>query len=119
MATTNDTITYILATPQSGEFSVLAKGSYATIDDARAAIDDLQARQNYGTLAIIEVAGGVEARYPITGEIYRRTCLYCEQETDDHTLIPEVGDDEAWGDLAGEHADDCEWLTTRAHRLAD
>jgi hypothetical protein len=30
--------------------------------------------------------------------------------------VPDADDDEAWGELAAEHDDDCEWIATRAHQ---
>jgi len=45
-------------------------------------------------------------------------CMYCDldiEETSD-TLVPGVRDDEQWAELAKEHAPDCEWILTRAHR---
>ena len=44
------------------------------------------------------------------------TCIYCECDvTTDETPAPYA--DSAWAALAGEHARDCEWVATRAHRL--
>lgn len=31
-------------------------------------------------------------------------------------VVPPVDDDAAWAEIAGQHADDCEWVRTRAHR---
>lgn len=43
-------------------------------------------------------------------------CVYCDHE--DVTLDPPpVDDDDAWEELATEHAPDCEWIETRAHRV--
>jgi hypothetical protein len=46
-------------------------------------------------------------------------CAYCARDVADHTHEPPpaVDDDEAWTTLAAEHAPDCEWITTRAHRV--
>lgn len=44
-------------------------------------------------------------------------CLYCEGVTPDITDVPAVDDDEGWELLAPDHLDDCEWITTRAHRI--
>jgi hypothetical protein len=44
-------------------------------------------------------------------------CNYCDQDVTDETIVPAVDDDEAWAALAAEHADTCEWIETRAHRL--
>jgi hypothetical protein len=43
-------------------------------------------------------------------------CADCGRE---HALtdgVPDADDDEAWGKLAAEHDNDCEWIATRAHR---
>lgn len=45
-------------------------------------------------------------------------CAYCSSSVchaSDET-VPDVDDDDAWGALAVDHATDCEWITTRAHR---
>lgn len=46
-------------------------------------------------------------------------CAYCDREVTDTTSepAPELQDDAAWRLLAREHAHDCEWIATRAHRL--
>ena len=44
-------------------------------------------------------------------------CVYCHYmipATDDRP--PAVDDDDEWERLALQHADDCEWCATRAHR---
>lgn len=43
-------------------------------------------------------------------------CAYCHCDVsiDD---VPDVDDESAWAEAAGQHADDCEWLLTRAHRV--
>ncbi len=43
-------------------------------------------------------------------------CIYCGHDVTDTSLIPPADDNEAWEELAEEHADDCEWVMTRAHR---
>ena len=51
-------------------------------------------------------------------------CIYCgyeiEGEVDDQGVamdpVPAIDDDDAWRDIAQHHADDCEWVLTRAHR---
>ena len=43
-------------------------------------------------------------------------CLYCREETTTHE-VPAIGDDAAWARLASEHADGCDWIETRAHRV--
>lgn len=49
----------------------------------------------------------------------RTECVYCgrEHDGDDSAPVPRTDDDTAWARLAADHADDCEWITTRAHRL--
>ncbi len=44
-------------------------------------------------------------------------CVYCDRATgrDD---IPASSDDAAWAEVAGCHADGCEWVASRAHRVA-
>jgi hypothetical protein len=42
-------------------------------------------------------------------------CLYCGRDSD-LDATPAVDDDAAWGALARDHAADCEWVVTRAHR---
>ena len=43
-------------------------------------------------------------------------CVYCGHETY-ITDVPAYDDDEAWADIALEHAEDCEWVLTRAHQI--
>jgi hypothetical protein len=46
-------------------------------------------------------------------------CIYCQHEITARQDItpPAVDDHAAWVALAGDHADDCEWIATRAHRI--
>jgi hypothetical protein len=50
-------------------------------------------------------------------------CIYCNAELSDGEgpdgviAVPAADDDEAWAEIAGAHADGCEWVETRAHRL--
>lgn len=44
------------------------------------------------------------------------TCLYCGRAVFDRTIVPDIGDTEAWSALSLEHDDDCEWIVTRAHQ---
>lgn len=46
------------------------------------------------------------------------TCLYCNRAVADRTIVPAGIDAENWAFLEAEHEADCEWFTTRAHRLA-
>lgn len=43
-------------------------------------------------------------------------CAYCVYEVPVWYGVPAVDDDEAWEKLLEHHADDCEWVVTRAHR---
>lgn len=49
-------------------------------------------------------------------------CLYCQAMLDgdeaDLGPVPALDDDAAWVRIASEHAEWCEWVSTRAHRLA-
>ena len=42
-------------------------------------------------------------------------CAYCGREHALPDSVPDADDDEAWGELAAKHDDDCEWIATRAH----
>jgi hypothetical protein len=46
-------------------------------------------------------------------------CLYCGVIVPNRGdgPPPAVDDTAAWRDLCEEHAEDCEWILTRAHRL--
>lgn len=44
-------------------------------------------------------------------------CAYCGREVRDAEYVPAVYDDFSWALEAEEHASDCEWVLTRAHRL--
>lgn len=43
------------------------------------------------------------------------TCIYCDHD-DISPVVPAVNDDQGWEELTHEHAADCEWVLTRAHR---
>lgn len=47
-------------------------------------------------------------------------CVYCNADVadDQDASAPAHDDDAAWAALAEEHAADCEWIATRAHRIA-
>jgi hypothetical protein len=53
-------------------------------------------------------------------------CAYCgdeiEGDVDDQGVctdpVQAVDDDEAWQEIARHHAEDCDWVLTRAHRRA-
>jgi hypothetical protein len=46
-------------------------------------------------------------------------CIYCGAEIENSQEVPAVQDDAAWETLARKHAEDCEWIATRAHRRED
>lgn len=43
-------------------------------------------------------------------------CIYCDRPVYTETA-PAYDDDEAWADLALEHAENCAWIETRAHQI--
>lgn len=43
-------------------------------------------------------------------------CAYCGALVLDGTEVPAADNDTAWDRLSAEHAADCEWIATRAHR---
>lgn len=46
-------------------------------------------------------------------------CAYCgmEHTQEDEKIVPAIDNDEEWARLAKQHAPDCEWIRTRAHRV--
>ena len=67
-------------------------------------------------------ASGYEHRYPMHRHEENETscCICCNAEVpgcEDCPNAPPVDDDDAWDELAADHAVDCEWILTRAHRL--
>lgn len=46
-------------------------------------------------------------------------CVYCGAEIPESRAaeVPPVDDDAEWELLAADHAADCEWIITRAHRV--
>lgn len=51
-------------------------------------------------------------------------CVYCysivtlrDDRGTPSEAVPASSDDDAWEELAKEHAPDCEWIATRAHRI--
>src|SRR5690606_15831094 len=46
------------------------------------------------------------------------SCAYCGHEHPYDPTVPDEGDDAAWEAKAGDHAEGCEWIATRAHRRA-
>lgn len=43
-------------------------------------------------------------------------CAYCGRDHQAPEAVPAIDDDATWAAMAADHADDCEWITTRAHR---
>jgi hypothetical protein len=49
-------------------------------------------------------------------------CAYCQYLVEDNPeavkdTVPPTDDEEGWKHLADEHAENCEWILTRAHQL--
>jgi len=44
-------------------------------------------------------------------------CYYCARDVTESDSVPGVNDYESWEELSRYHAEDCEWIRTRAHRL--
>lgn len=53
----------------------------------------------------------------ITEDIQPHTCVYCgvALEVNKVYFVPHEWDDQAWNAIAPDHAEDCEWVMTRAH----
>lgn len=49
-----------------------------------------------------------------------QTCAYCSSNVchAENEYVPLVDADEDWQALAQDHSEDCEWIVTRAHRVA-
>lgn len=45
-------------------------------------------------------------------------CVYCGRLVTEHTVVPSARDSGAWEEIKREHAPNCEWAATRAHREA-
>lgn len=43
-------------------------------------------------------------------------CADCGRDYSFPENVPDADDDEAWGELAAEHDDHCEWIATRAYQ---
>lgn len=54
-----------------------------------------------------------------TTEEGEEECAYCGRliPIESASVVPPPGDDEAWGVLSRDHAPECEWIQTRAHRV--
>ena len=66
---------------------------------------------------------GYEHRYArhthTTDETIR--CIYCHADVlgcEECPTAPPDDDDSAWAEIAAQHAEGCEWVRTRSHRLA-
>lgn len=46
-------------------------------------------------------------------------CAYCGCDiAEENNTAPKAWDDDAWEKLSKEHADDCDWINTRAHQIS-
>jgi len=45
-------------------------------------------------------------------------CAYCNADVAE-APVPPASDDAGWSALASTHAEDCEWIATRAHRIVE
>ncbi len=59
---------------------------------------------------------GCEVCESCSADAQSQECAYCGQMVKT-VEAPSAGDDEAWAAIAEEHADGCEWVETRAHRI--
>lgn len=53
-------------------------------------------------------------------ETKQTECLYCGvmvRAMSEEERPPAINDDSAWEALAADHAPDCDWVRTRAHRI--
>jgi hypothetical protein len=57
---------------------------------------------------------GAELEYVRAGEY---GCADCSAEMLPYSVVPSASDSAAWAKLAALHADGCEWVATRAHRM--
>jgi hypothetical protein len=58
-------------------------------------------------------------RRQVLAEPATTECIYCGRTVSGtgEEPTPAVADDDAWAALAPQHEPDCEWITTRAHRI--
>lgn len=73
-------------------------------------IDELNRQSEVLTDKLRETYAMAEEDDPIVD------CAYCGHEVI-KSDVPETGDDKGWAEVAPMHADDCEWVATRAHRV--
>lgn len=77
-----------------------------------------------GSLDVAAQWDAIRAAYEAAAEEYRESevddqveCAYCGRSHVPPSAVPALDDDDAWADMAREHADYCEWIATRAHRV--
>jgi len=78
-----------------------------------------------GSLDVDAQWASIRAAYEAAAEEYRESecadeeveCAYCGRSHVPPSAVPALDDDDAWADMAREHADYCEWIATRAHRV--
>lgn len=91
------------------------------VRDARALAQDI----GLGSLDVDAQWDAIRAAYEAAAEEYRESecadeeveCAYCGRTHTPPSAVPALDDDEAWADMAPDHADYCEWIATRAHRV--
>lgn len=96
--------------------------------DVRALAQDI----GLGSLDVDAQWDAIRAAYEAAAEEYRESecadeevecayeeveCAYCGRSHVPPSAVPALYDDHAWADMAREHADYCEWIRTRAHRV--
>lgn len=78
-----------------------------------------------GSLDVDAQWDAIRAAYEAAAEEYRESecaddeveCAYCGRSHVPPSEVPALDDDHAWADMAPDHADYCEWIATRAHRV--
>lgn len=112
----------IVTIDTAGNYSAEGVGSENEFDGIAEALDAIDSLIDLGgewracTYAVREI--GTEYPEPGTrSDGPDEICAYCETQVTRLWVIPAIDEDAAWAELAGLHADGCEWITTRAHRL--
>lgn len=93
------------------------ENTFATIDEALEAIRSLRALGGEwaDTAYAVREAGTYQPIYGTESGAESTTCVHCDAELGDGAAdVPAIDDDEAWAELAGDHAPDCEWVATRS-----
>ena len=77
-----------------------------------------------GSLDVAAQWDAIRAAYEAAAEEYLESdvddqveCAYCGRSHVPPSAVPALDDDDAWADMAPDHADYCEWIATRAHRV--